>query len=171
MSGYHGRFDPAEFNVPPEIGKGKSSRIQAYIQSGHDRALSIIARSGVFPFEREQDVIRYCIWFGLTHLDKLEPTLINSVMRRANMMIYDNREEIERQKFLEWLETQKQAVQGHLGRGDEASAREVVARNYKQILSMPDEPEREERWKHKYLNQLEMDFKAYIPYEDTDKAA
>jgi len=171
MSGYTGKWDPASFNVPPELGKGKSQRFQVYIQSGHDRALNIIARSGIFPFEQPQDVARWCLWFGLTELDRLEPKLINSVMKRVNMMIFANREEIERQKFLEWMDTSKQAIQGHLGRGDEAEAREMVANNYKQILAMPDEPDRELRWKMKYLNQLESDWKAYIPYEDKDKVA
>ncbi len=164
MSGhYRGKYDPADFNVPPELEKGRSSRIQAYIQSGHDRALNVIARSGVFPFEKDTDVIRWCIKVGLEELDRLEPQLINSVMRRANVSIELAKEEIERQKFLETMDSTRTAVHAHLGRGDEGMARDLVERIYKQIRSMPDAPDRELRWKLKYLEQFERDFKQFLP--------
>lgn len=159
---YGGRYDPADFNVPPELQKGKSARVQCYIQSGHERALHIIARSGVFPFEKETDVIRWCIKFGLEKLDQLEPRLINSVMRRANMALEVLKDEIERQKHLEVMEQSRTAIHGYLGRGEEEMAKDLVQRLHKIILAMPDEPERELRWKVKYLEQLERDFRQYM---------
>jgi hypothetical protein len=168
---YQGKYDPADFNVPPELEKGKSARIQAYIQSGHDRALSIVARSGVFPFEKESDVIRWCIKLGLERIDSLEPLLINSVMKRTNIMIELLREEINRQKFLETMDLIRSAVMAHLGRNEEDMARDLVGRCFKQISAMPDEPERELRWKLKYLEQLERDFKPYISYDKKETAA
>ena len=171
MSGYSGKYDPADFNVPPELEKGKSQRIQAYIQSGHDRALAIVARSGVFPFEQKQDVIRWAIKLGLEKIDSLEPTLINSVMKRTNIIIELLREEIDRQKFLETMDKTREAVHSHLGRGEEDMAKDLVARIHKQIAAMPDEPERELRWKLRYLTQLERDFHLYIPYEKKESTA
>lgn len=162
---YGGKYDPAEFNVPPELQKGKSARIQAYIQSGHQRAINIVARSGVFPFEQDTDVIRWCIKYGLEKLDSLEPRLINSVMKRTNMMIEVIKDEIARQKFLEWMDQSRTAIHAYVGRGDEESARDLVQRLHKHIMAMPDEPDRELRWKLKYLDALERDFRAYMTYQ------
>jgi hypothetical protein len=156
------KYDPADFCVPPELEKGRSARVQCYIQSGHQRALDIIARSGVFPFDKDTDVIRWCIKYGLERLDQLEPKLINSVLRRANMMLEILKDEVARQKHLEVMEKSRTAIHGYLGRGEEEMARDLVQRLHKLILSMPDEPERELRWKVKYLEQLERDFKQYM---------
>lgn len=156
MSGYRGFYDPAEFIVPPSLGRdGKSERIQCYVQSGHIRALSVIARSGVFPMEEKNDVVRWAIKFGLEELNRREPTLINSVMRRTNLMIAMAQDEIERQKFLEAFDALRTVTSSHMGQNDRASARDMVRRYRDQIERMPDEPERELRWKMKYLDALE----------------
>lgn len=151
-----GKFDPAEFIVPPQLGKdGHSERVQCYVQSGHVRALNIIARSGVFPFEEKNDVVRWCIKCGLEELDRREPVMINSVIRRTNLLIAMAQEEIERMKFLEAFDKLRSATSGHLGRNDREMARDLVLRYRDQIEKMPDEPERELRWKIKYLDELE----------------
>jgi len=69
---YKGKYDPADFIVPPELEKGKSQRVQFYAQAAHVRLLNIIARSGHFPFETKEDVARWCLKHGLEHIDKLE---------------------------------------------------------------------------------------------------
>jgi len=156
VSSYRGKYDPADFIVPPQLGKdGKSGRIQCYLQSGHERALNILARSGVFPFEERNDVVRWCIKAGLEKLSDMEPILINSVMRRTNLMIAMAQEEIERMKFFEAFDKLRTAVSGHMGRNDRAMARDLVKRYRDQIEKMPDEPERELRWKIKYLDELD----------------
>lgn len=157
---YRGSYDPAEFIVPPQLGKdGHSERIQCYVQSGHVRALNILARSGVFPFEEKNDVVRWCIKHGLEKLDTIEPVMINSVMRRTNLMIAMAQEEIERMKFIEAFDKLRTAVSGHMGRNDRAMARDLVKRYRDQIEKMPDEPERELRWKMRYLDELDNGFK------------
>lgn len=163
----YSKYDPADFIVPPELGKGKSQRVQCYIQSGHYRALNVVARSGVFPFEERNDVIRYCIQEGLQKINVLEPRLIGSVIRQANMMIYQNREDIYSQQHLEWIGGLKLTIQGHIGRGEEDVAREAIAYHYKQIQAMPDDPPRELRWKLKYLDELERNFLALLPDRTT----
>lgn len=155
-SNYRGKYDPAEFIVPPSLGRdGKSERVQCYVQSGHIRALNIIGRSGVFPFDEKNDVIRWAIKYALEELDRREPILINSVMRRTNLMIAMAQDEIERQKFLEAFDKLRGVTSSHMGQNDRASARDMVKRYREQIEKMPDEPERELRWKMKYLDALE----------------
>src|SRR5882672_3545621 len=100
---YKGKYDPADFVVPPELDKGKSQRIQCYVQSGHYRLLNIIARSGHFPFEERNDVIRWCLQFGLQYIDTLEPALTRSVMSQANIMNRHNQDQIAAQTFLQWV--------------------------------------------------------------------
>lgn len=150
------RFDPAEFIVPPALGKdGRSERIQCYIQSGHARALNIIARSGVFPFEEKNDVVRYSLKKGLEHLDTIEPVLINSVMRRTNMMIAAAKDQIERMKFVEVFDELRTALNMARTDHDKAMAKDLYLYYKQQIHAMPDVPESQLRWKLKYLDELE----------------
>ena len=163
--GYHGRYDPSDFIVPPALGKGESQRVVAYIQNEHKRALNIVARSGVFPFEMEADVVRWCILFGLQKLASLEPALINSHMRRANMMLAVLNEELLRAKHTEWADKLIPIVRGYIGRGELAMAQGQVAYHYAQIMAMPEETNGEVYWKGQYLQTLENNFKDMIPYE------
>ena len=162
MSRYNGKYDPADFIVPPEVGKGKAMRIQAYVQSAHYRAMSIVARSGVFPFEEVNDVLRWSIRLGLERLDHLEPRYIGSVMRQAAMMIRHNREEVYRQAHVTWLAGVKTTVDQLIGEGEIDAAKAEVRYHYDQIMSMPDEPEYELRWKQKYHDTLMKHFSAMI---------
>ena len=147
--------DPSEFIVPPQLGQGHSEKVQCYVQAGHARALNIIARSGAFPFQERNDVVRWCIKHGLEELDRREVHLINSVMRRTNLMIAMAIDEIERAKFLEAFDHLRTAIAGHMGRGEKEMSKDLLARYRDQIEKMPDEPERELRWKMKYLDELD----------------
>lgn len=162
---YQGKYDPANFVVPPELDKGKSQRIQCYIQAAHYRLLNIVARSGHFPFEERNDVIRWCILFSLQYLDTLEPELTRSVMSQANIMNRHNQNQIAEQTFLQWLNDSRQIVQGHVGRGDDDAAREEVAFYNEEIRKMPNEPDRALRWKLKYLDALKENFGRFLPEE------
>lgn len=160
---YHGQFDPADFVVPPELGKGKSQRVQFYAQAAHVRLLNIIARSGHFPFETKEDVARFALKHALEFLDKLDPSLTRSVMSQANMMNRRLQEQVFNETFAKWLNDSKMVIQGYLGRGEEDTAREEVAYLWEQTLRMPDEPDRAFRWKLKYLDALRENFKQYLP--------
>jgi hypothetical protein len=164
VSGYRGSYDPADFVVPPALGKGESQKIQCYVQNEHKRALNVIARSGVFPFEMEADVIRWAILYGLTRLSTLEPALINSLMRRANMMLDELKEETNLAKHREWMEKLIFQVQGYVGRGEIERARGKVAYHYSQVMAMPQETDEETYWKGQFLKVLEDRFKEFIPY-------
>lgn len=160
---YNGKYDVADFVVPPELEKGKSQRVQCYIQAAHYRLLNIVARSGHFPFEERSDVIRWAIQFGLQFLDSLEPGLTRSVMSQANMMNYRAQEILGDMKHLEWLEKQKAVVSTYTARGDDGAARDYVAFLLKETMRMPEEPDRQLRWKLKYLDSLRENFARYMP--------
>lgn len=168
---YKGKYDPADFVVPPELEKGKSQRVQCYVQAAHYRLLNILARSGHFPFEERNDVIRWCIKFGLEYLDTLEPGTTRSIMSQANIMNRRLQETQFNQTFQAWLGNARNAVTEGLARGDEEGVREEVAFMYREIMKMPEEPDRALRWKCKYLDALRENFGRYMPVVDEDKAA
>lgn len=162
---YTGAYDPADFVVPPELEKGKSQRVQCYIQAAHYRLLNIVARSGHFPFEERNDVIRWCVQFGLRYIDSLpnEQGLTRSVMSQANMMNRRLQEQVANETHLKWLENVRTVIHGYIGRGEVDAAKEEVAYLLDQTLKMPDEPDRALRWKCKYLDSLRENFQQYLP--------
>lgn len=150
------KHDPAEFWVPPSLGKDdKGGRVQLYIQQGHVRAAEILARSGLFPWRLPNDAFRYCIKKGLDYIDNLEPTLINSVMRRANMMIAAGRELEERLKFQEVFDILRDRIAGARTEFDKDEVRRLITYYESQIGAMPDEPVNEFMWKMRYTNELQ----------------
>ena len=150
------RYDPSDFIVPPQVGdKGHSERIQCRIQSGHYRALGTVARSGVFPYEERNDVIRWCIKFGLERLNQLEPQLIRSVMGQANAAIAIAVEDQHRRKFLELFQPLHEQVSYYLGIGQPEFAGGLIKKIRTAVEGMPDQPESEGQWKRRYLGELE----------------
>lgn len=160
---YNGKYDPADFVVPPELEKGKSQRVQCYIQSAHFRLLNIIARSGHFPFEERNDVIRWCIQHGLQTLDTMEPGLTRSIMSQANMMNHRLQEQVHNETFRRWLDLSKSVVFGYVNAGDEDAAREEAAFLWAEIMKMPDEPDRAYRWKVRYADAVREHFGKLLP--------
>ena len=161
---YQGSYDPARFNVPPNQGKdGHAQRMQFNIQAGHARAIEQILRSGVFPFGIDADFGRWAIQEALEQIDSLEPELINSVMKRSNMMNYKLRLDSEQQKFTEWLNELRSAVQGHLGRRDKDQARMLVEYCYQQVQAMADQPDSQKVFKKKYVEALVQNFESLLP--------
>lgn len=158
------KFDPAEFSVPPTLGKGTSQRLQLYIQSPHARALEILAHSGHFPWGKDTDVARWCIQFGLTYIDTIDLGIITSVMRQANIINAQNDEALRQMNFLRDMEKTQQVVLEYRGAGEVELARDHVNRIWKEIQLMPDEPMREAAWKKKYQDKFEGLFKDLIDY-------
>lgn len=164
---YKGPWDPADFVVPPQLKKGESIRLQFYVQSAHYRLLNIIARSGHFPFEERNDVARFCIQFGLQHIDSLEGQngITRSVMLQANMMNHRLQEHVQNETHRRWLENSKTVIFGFINAGQEDAAREEVAYLWAETCKMPEDPERNFRWKMKYIDALREQFKLYLPDE------
>lgn len=160
---YRGKHDPAEFTVPPELEKGRSMKIQAWIQSHHYRLLNEIARTGHFPFSERTDVIRWCIMFGLQYLDTLEPGTTRSIMSQANIINRRLQQQIHDATFIKTLTNLRQVVQDAKGRGDEDAAREEIQQACYDISRMPEEPDRTLRWKLKYIDAMRTEFRDYLP--------
>lgn len=154
-SNYQGKHDPAFYIVPPTLDRGHSENIQCRIQASHYRALNIVARSGLFPHEERNDVIRWAIKYGLDHLASLEPRLINTLLMHANLTIARAKDDLYQAKLAEAFDELQRGVTMHLGNNDPASVRELVKYYRDQIEKMPEEPERELRWKLRYLDKLE----------------
>lgn len=153
------KFDPAEFSVPPSLQKGSSQRLQFYIQSAHARALDIIAHSGHFPWGKDTDVARWCVQFGIQHINKIDNVGgLPSLIRQANIINATNDEELRNLKFLENFDKTQQIVMQLKGMGENEMAKQHALRIYGEIKAMPDEPEREGWWKMKYLNKFESMF-------------
>lgn len=142
--------------MPPVFGKnGLTEKVSFNIQRGHAKAAEIIAARGKFPWQHRSEVFRYCVKFGLDHIDSLDPGHVDSVMRRANMMIEAARQQDENAKFLEVfdkLREQIAAVRSHWERAQVAS---LIGYYDRQIKAMPDEPEHEHLWKMRYEQELE----------------
>lgn len=149
------RYDPQEFIVPPQVQKGFSERIQCRIQSAHYRALGVVARSGVFPYEEKADVIRWCIKHGLERLNELEPKLIGSVLRQANIAIAIAVDDLQQRKVVELFTTLSQQATQYFQEGHINYAAALVGRVRVEVEKMPDEPEGERIWKLRYLQELE----------------
>lgn len=148
-------FDPAEYIVPPNFGKSIGENFHLRIQTGHMRALHIIAKSGMFPCETPQDVGRWCIKHGLDELARRGAKGINSVMFRTNLMLAHSAEDLSKQRMDEVFAKLRESVNGHLARGDWRAAQEMVRTHRKEIQKMPDEPESELRWKMRYMDELD----------------
>ena len=162
------KFDPTEFNVPPSIGKGTSQRLQCWIQSAHSRALDVVAHSGHFPFGKDTDVARWCVQHGLNYIMHLDKgiTGLQSLMRQANIINVINQDTQRNLQFLNNIEMVQQNVLQLRSTGEPEMAKDLVMRIRKEILAMPNEPEREGRWKKKYYDRFELLFKDLIEYED-----
>lgn len=160
------RFDPSEFNVPPSLQKGTSQRVQCYIQSAHARALDVIAHSGHFPWGKDTDVVRWCIQHGINYVNSIDDIDgLASVMRQANIINAINSDTQRNLTFMENIEKTQQNVLQLRSTGEPEMAKDLVTRIRKEILAMPDEPEREGRWKKKYLDRFENLFRDMIDYE------
>ena len=166
----HGKYDPAAFNVPPSLGKdGKSGKIQCHIQEGHVRALEDFAHSGVFPFTTSSDVIRWCIDLGVKELNRLEPAKMNSVIRRTNIIIELAKEEHSKSQFLVAFDAVRTNIHQHRQSGDIESARDHVAEVRAQVELMPENSDREARYKMKCQDALE-EFRQYFRNEEREQS-
>jgi hypothetical protein len=160
-------YDTADFIVPPQVGNGQSERIQCRIQAGHLRALNVIARSGVFPYQQVQDVVRWCIKLGLNELAKLEPDLLKSIMSQANAADAIAQDHIFRQKYAETFAHLHESVSFYLANQMQDQARMVLAKVRRELDQMPDKTEFDRIWKGRYLSE----FRKYEYLEKPDANA
>jgi hypothetical protein len=160
-----GKFDPVDFVVPPEQSKGsKSLKIQAYIQAGHYRYLTHAAQSGHFPWQERADVIRWCIAYGIKHLETVDPSA-KSIMGQANFMLKRIRESAYIVKYHEMFEESRKTLVNFIMLNEPEAAREEVAALWEAVQAMPETPAWALRAKHKYVKGMRETFGQYLPEE------
>lgn len=140
-------------------------RLQFWIQAAHARALDILAHSGHFPWGKDTDVARWAIQHGLNYVDKIDVGVITSLMSQANIINEINDAETRNLKFAENFERTQANVLMWKGLGETELARDLVMRVWATIKAMPEEPEREARWKKRYMDKFQDYFKDLIEYE------
>jgi hypothetical protein len=148
------QYDAADFIVPPQIGNKRGERIQCMVQEGHARALKIIANSGVFPHQVKEDVIRWCVKFGLNELAKLEPKLIISVMSMANTIDEITKEHEFFQKFTSVFSSLHERVGYYSANGMPEQGIRLIQKVRTQIEKMPQDTEFNAMWRSRYLTNL-----------------
>jgi hypothetical protein len=148
------KYDAADFIVPPQVGSKGSERIQCRIQEGHARALKIISNSGVFPHQTKEDVIRWCIKYGLNELAKLEPQLIMSVMSMANAADEIAKDHEFMQKFTSVFTSLHNSVSYYASQGMPEQALFMIAKVRKQFEKMPQDTQTDAMWRNRYLKNL-----------------
>jgi hypothetical protein len=72
-------YDSDEFIIPASDDKGHSARVNVRIPVTFEREIAVIVRSGLFPFQEESDLVRWCLAEGLRALTRMED-VPNSVM-------------------------------------------------------------------------------------------
>jgi hypothetical protein len=147
-------YDAADFVVPPQVGQKRGERIQCMVQEGHARALKIVANSGVFPHQVKEDVIRWCIKYGLNELAKLEPHLVLSVMSMANAADEILKEHAFYQKFTSLFTSLHEQVSHYSSQGMPEQALRMIAKVRTQIEKMPTGTEFDAMWRGRYLKNL-----------------
>lgn len=170
MSWYQGKYDPSDFNVPPEQKGGHSQKLQFNIQSGHMRAIETALRSGVFPFGSAQDFGRWAIREALVKINQLEPALITTDLKMADVITRRLQREVVMAKFEENFDLLRTTVQQYTGRGAKHMAVEEVLQTYRDIECMPDQPKSQAYWKQQWMDRLFKEFGYLIP-DDLNQAA
>lgn len=107
---------------------------------------------------------RWAIQHGLQYIDEIDPGVITSIMRQANIISAMADEDMRCLKFIEAFDKVQQTVNAYRGQNETEMAKDLVMKVWKEILAMPDEPEREGRWKKKYQDKFELMFKDLIDY-------
>lgn len=150
------KHDAADFLVPPQTQNGQSERIQCRVQASHARALRIIAHSGVFPYQQEADVIRWCVKFGLNELARLEPQLIKSVMSQANAIDRVLQDHLHKQKYMETFSKLHESISYYLANQMPGEALIEIREMRGELEGIPQNTtELERRWRARYMKEFE----------------
>lgn len=172
MSWYKGKYDPADFVVPPELKGGHSQKLQFNVQSGHFKAIEISVKAGVFPFNSSQDFGRWAVREGLLRLDHLEPKLIPTILRQADSINDMLAEQIYNAKYEENFGQLREMTQKYLGLGQREMAEELALKFYRHVVGMPDAPKSQLFWKRRWETRLLTEFGDLLnTYNENEEAA
>ena len=154
------QINPNDFHVPATDLKGHSARFQFRASPALARLLDTLIQSKQFPYRRIGDVLRHAAY---RHIEWLKSVgHISSVGGCVDAALDMLRDDEINADFLLLFEKLGERVGYYLKTGEDADAQKIILRVKMQILSMP-----EDRWREKYLAELERKFGRLLSTAET----
>lgn len=123
--GIDGGYNPADFVISGTDHQGHNERIWARVQPQVARAISVVVKSGNFPFRTEGDLVRWAVVRGLKVLDKLEPQYgLLSAVDAINEIL---RQETYMQDLLQMFASMEKVISVHVADGAKGEARKLLS--------------------------------------------
>ncbi len=120
-----GDYNPADFIISAQDHQGHSERIYCRVQPQHARHVSVIHKSGKFPFRTEGDLMRWAVIRGLKVLDKLDQT--NGFIQAADAINEIMRQQTYMQEFTDMFANMEKVVSKYVSDGDKGEARKLLS--------------------------------------------
>lgn len=137
-----GDYNPADFVIAASDHQGHSERIFCRVQPQHERAISVITKSGKFPFKTNGDLIRWAVVRGIKVLDRLDP--MPGFLGAADAITEILRQEAYLQEFTTMFTTMERVMAVHVAAGAKGEARKLLQMILGKVRAI-DEP----HWKEK----------------------
>lgn len=149
---YHGKYDPAEFNVPASDHKGHSERLWCRVQPSMDREVDTIVSSRKWPFKTKGDFCRWAVWEGIKKIHGMEP-VPNSMLVVAEAMIRTAQATESWITFQKSVDQAEHTVKMLMGVGNEREVWKLLS----SLRSMVEGME-EENWRQSYMDEFKKRF-------------
>lgn len=137
-----GGYNPADFIIPASDHQGHSERVFCRLQPQHDRAMSVVMKSGNFPFRTSGDLMRWAIVRGLKVLNRLEP--MPGFLGAADAITEILRQEVYQQELTHMFAKMESVMAAHIAAGAGGEARKLLTTILAKVRVI-DEP----YWKEK----------------------
>lgn len=132
-----GGYNPADFIIPASDHQGHSERVFCRIQPQHERAMSVVMKSGHFPFRTTGDLMRWSIVRGLKVLDKLDP--MPGFLGAADAITEILRQEVYLQELTAMFQKMESVMATHVANGAHGEARRLLTVVLQKVRAI-DEP-------------------------------
>lgn len=117
-------YNPADFVIPASDHQGHSERVWCRIQPQHDRAISVIMKSGNFPFRTEGDFMRWAIVRAIAVCNQLEP--MPGFIGAADAITEILRQEAYLQELTSMFAKMETVINHHIATGANGEARKLL---------------------------------------------
>jgi hypothetical protein len=141
-------YDPAKFIVPASDSKGHSARKTFRLSLSHDREISNVVSSRLFPFLDDSDVLRWCVSYGLEALNTMQ-AIPYSVFGQAEAAMEVAREILYHKQYEQMFTVMDEAMEKVRQQGGMQEIRRLYARVQSAFEKMP-----EGYWRTHYLSTL-----------------
>lgn len=137
-----GGYNPADFVIPASDHQGHSERIYCRVQPQHDRAISVLMKSGKFPFRTPGDFMRWSVVRGLQVCHYLDP--MPGFLGAADAITEILRQEVYLQELTSMFQKMESVMATHVANGAHGEARKLLTTILTRVRAI-DEP----YWKRK----------------------